>query len=151
MHTELPNGGINGRHQRKASMERHQTEGTKRKASKGKQEGIKRKASKGKHQSESIQRKASPNPSEGCPNPPESCPKPLGFWFRTYGALPIGHIGPYKGPIRAPYRALFWALFSLCGLPIFPLWVLTGPECREGPVTEFQDGVVGSGRPSEEV
>ena len=27
---------------------------------------------------------------EGCPNPPESCPKPLGFWFWTYGALPIG-------------------------------------------------------------
>ena len=38
---------------------------------------------------------------EGCPNPPEGCPKPLGFWFWTYGALPIGPIGPYKGPIRA--------------------------------------------------
>jgi len=25
-------------------------------------------------------------------------PKPLGFWFWTYGALPIG---PYKGPIKA--------------------------------------------------
>jgi len=25
----------------------------------------------------------------------------LGFWFWTYGALPIGPIGPYKGPIRA--------------------------------------------------
>ena len=38
---------------------------------------------------------------EGCPNPPEGRPKPLGFWFWTYGALPIGPIGPYKGPIRA--------------------------------------------------
>ena len=38
---------------------------------------------------------------EGCPNPPEGCPKPLGFWFWTSGALPIGPIGPYKGPIRA--------------------------------------------------
>ena len=38
---------------------------------------------------------------EGCPNPPEGCPKPLGFWFWTYGALPIGPKGPYKGLISA--------------------------------------------------
>ena len=38
---------------------------------------------------------------EGGPNPPGGCLKPLGFCFWTYGALPIGPIGPYKGPIRA--------------------------------------------------
>ena len=46
---------------------------------------------------------------EGCPNPPEGRPKPLGFWFWTYGALPVGPIGPCKGPIRAligPYYSL---------------------------------------------
>ena len=31
----------------------------------------------------------------------QSWRKPFGLWSWTYGALPIGPIGPYKGPIRA--------------------------------------------------
>ena len=34
-------------------------------------------------------------------------------------------IGALWGPVGLYYRALYRALFSLCGLPVFPLWTDT--------------------------